>query len=73
MTQFGDLVRSDRERRGWNQSQLADFLGVSRQYVTLLEGGTRPRIDTAHRIAAKLGLRIQIGRHTAKRLVKWGE
>jgi transcriptional regulator with XRE-family HTH domain len=44
-------VRVARERRGWQQEELAARLGVSQGYVSLLERGRRP---VAKRLAAKL-------------------
>jgi transcriptional regulator with XRE-family HTH domain len=47
----GAEVRAARERRGWQQEELADRLGVSQGYVSLLEGGRRP---VSKRLAARL-------------------
>ena len=47
----GAEVRAGRERRGWQQEELAERLGVSQGYVSLLEGGQRP---VSKRLAAKL-------------------
>ena len=38
----GAEVRAGRERRGWQQEELAERLGVSQGYVSLLESGQRP-------------------------------
>lgn len=38
---FGSLVRTWRERRGYSQQALAERVGVSPSYVTLIENGQR--------------------------------
>jgi transcriptional regulator with XRE-family HTH domain len=47
----GADVRAARERRGWQQDQLAERLGVSQGYVSLLESGRR---SVPKRLATKL-------------------
>ena len=47
----GADVRAARERRGWQQDELAERLGVSQGYVSLLESGRR---SVPKRLAAKL-------------------
>ena len=47
----GTDIRAARERRGWQQEELAQRLGVSQGYVSLLERGRRP---VSKRLAAKL-------------------
>ena len=47
----GAEVRAARERRGWQQDELAERLGVSQGYVSLLESGRR---SVPKRLAAKL-------------------
>jgi transcriptional regulator with XRE-family HTH domain len=47
----GAQVRVARERRGWQQEELAARLGVSQGYVSLIESGRRP---VAKRLATKL-------------------
>lgn len=47
----GAEVLEGRERRGWQQKELAERLGVSQGYVSLLESGRRP---VSKRLAAKL-------------------
>lgn len=51
MNMAGTDVRAARERRGWQQEELAQRLGVSQGYVSLLESGRRP---VSKRLAAKL-------------------
>jgi transcriptional regulator with XRE-family HTH domain len=53
---LGSHVASIRQGEGWNQSQLADLLGVSRQFICDLEHGRRnlsPKM--AEEFAIKLG------------------
>ncbi|MDP2390956.1 MAG: helix-turn-helix transcriptional regulator, partial [Acidobacteriota bacterium] len=38
----GLQLKASREQRQWNQQQLAEQLGVSQAYVSLLERGRRP-------------------------------
>jgi transcriptional regulator with XRE-family HTH domain len=47
----GAEVRAGRDRRGWQQEELAERLGVSQGYVSLLESGQRP---VSKRLTAKL-------------------
>lgn len=37
--EVGALIRAARSARGWNQQQLASAAGVSRRFVSALEGG----------------------------------
>lgn len=39
MNKMGLLIRSARERKGWNQKQLADKIGKDSSYVSRLETG----------------------------------
>lgn len=49
-----------RAERNWNQQQLADALGVSRQSVNAIETGKYdPSLPLAFRIAAVFGLAIE--------------
>lgn len=41
-----------RERKGLNQQQLAENVGVSREYITMIESGQRnPSVNLAKKIA----------------------
>ncbi len=54
---FGDLLRTQRERRGFAQVQLARMVDLSNSMVHLLESGERrPTRDQARRLADALGL-----------------
>ncbi len=47
-----NLIRSEREQRGWTQATLAECLGVSRQTVVALETGKYdPSLPLAFRIS----------------------
>jgi putative transcriptional regulator len=49
-----------RAERNWNQQQLAEALGVSRQSVNAIETGKYdPSLPLAFRIADVFGLRIE--------------
>ncbi len=54
---LGAGVRDARLRHGWTQAELADRLGVSRQWVISLERGKASvELGTALRAVAALGL-----------------
>lgn len=53
----GPQLRESREKHAWNQQQLAERLGVSQAYVSLLERGRRPlAADLVNRLASVLDL-----------------
>ena len=55
-----NLIRSEREQRGWTQAALAERLGVSRQTVVALETGRYdPSLPLAFRISRLFGMRIE--------------
>lgn len=73
---FGAAVRTARRARGWSQSDLASWLGVSRPTVAELEKGGTVSLTTAMRALALLGrkavivpkgesIREQAGHHDA--------
>ncbi len=43
-TDFGHIIRDARKKRGLNQQQLADLIGVSRQWISEVENG-KPRAE----------------------------
>jgi transcriptional regulator with XRE-family HTH domain len=57
-TSLGQRIQSVRKRRGLTQSELARAAGVSMSLVRKLEQGeiTTTRLETAHKIAAALGV-----------------
>ena len=58
MTPFGQKMRSLRLARGLTQQQQADYLGVSKAYISALENGARgrPSGPLVDQICAWLGL-----------------
>lgn len=53
-------IRTERVRRGWTQTDLAKEVGVCRATVQNWEGGkVYPKVATAKKLAAKLGLRLE--------------
>jgi len=57
MTEFGQLLKALRERRGVSQSKLAERAEFDHSYVSRLEGGARmPTRDAVDRLGAALGL-----------------
>jgi transcriptional regulator with XRE-family HTH domain len=42
-------LREAREHLGKTQQEMADFLGISRNYVTMIEGGDKPFSDKLRR------------------------
>jgi transcriptional regulator with XRE-family HTH domain len=57
---FGAAVRAARKERGWSQSELASWLGVSRPTVAALEAGGPVAMPTAMRALALLGRKAVI-------------
>ena len=55
-----NLIRSEREQRGWTQAVLAEHLEVSRQTVVALETGKYdPSLPLAFRISQLFGKPIE--------------
>jgi putative transcriptional regulator len=55
-----NLIRAEREERGWTQAALAERLGVSRQTIVALETGKYdPSLPLAFRISRLFGKRIE--------------
>jgi transcriptional regulator with XRE-family HTH domain len=51
-TNFGNLLRIEREKRGWDQAALAKAANTKQQSVSRWESGlSRPREDMVHRLA----------------------
>lgn len=56
---FGLAVRIFRERRGWNQAQLARASSVDRGYISRIEtGSVDPGLQVQHRLADALGISL---------------
>jgi transcriptional regulator with XRE-family HTH domain len=59
---FGEQVRAARKKAGLSQAQLAERLGRSQKYVSLIETGSRRLpIETMKVIMRALGLEVEIG------------
>ncbi|CAG9240003.1 hypothetical protein BCAR13_920007 [Paraburkholderia caribensis] len=54
----GDIIRLRREQKGLSQVALADASGLSSQYISLLELGRNPSLDTLSSLAASLGCKV---------------
>lgn len=57
---LGIQIRDARVARRWSVATLADKAGVSRSAVYLLEAGGSATLETPVRVAAALGLRLQV-------------
>ena len=57
---LGRAIRAVRRARGWTQSQLAAWLGVTRQTVASLEHGGPVSLRVAMRAIALLGAKITV-------------
>ena len=59
-TRFATNVRILRKRKNLSQQDLADKMGVSNSYVSMLEHGQRsPPLETIELIAKALGVRAE--------------
>lgn len=58
---FGDRIKEAREAKGWNQSELADKVGVSRQAIFSIENGENKsmRPDNLFKVADALGVKAR--------------
>jgi len=55
------LLRDGRARAGWSQTQLADQVGVSRQWISLVETGkTSVEFDLVVGVLQALGYRLRV-------------
>jgi HTH-type transcriptional regulator / antitoxin HipB len=53
------LIADGRKRAGWTQSELADRVGVSRQWISMVENGkTRIEFDLVFSLLRALGLTL---------------
>jgi transcriptional regulator with XRE-family HTH domain len=54
---MGQRIKRLRERRGWDQSELATRAGVKQSILSRIEGGSRtnPTADIVRRLARALG------------------
>ena len=60
--EFGALVRSEREKRRWNQSQLAERVGVSLPWISQFERGKpTAQIDLVLKTLKALDIQLWAG------------
>lgn len=65
---LGPLLREARKNRGWSQDVLKDAVGVSRQWVSMVENGkTSVEFDLVVRAFHALGYTIRISPRTEER------
>lgn len=56
---FGNRLRTLREKRGWTLEELAERADISAPYVCMLEMGVRsPSFDTLKALAGALGMKL---------------
>lgn len=62
---LGAIVRAERERRGWSQTEFAARAGVTRQWLVLLESGrlANPTLANVFKTVSALGLELHVARH----------
>jgi transcriptional regulator with XRE-family HTH domain len=67
---FARVLREHRRAKRLSQEKLANFAGVDRTYVGLIERGLRtPTIDAAHLLAQALGTKLsELIREVERRL-----
>ena len=55
----GELIRAERKKKGWTQSELAERLGTTDRSISDLERGkTNPKLDTISHFARSLNISI---------------
>lgn len=57
---FGDLVKVQRQHKGWSQDQLAIAAAVSRPTVARIEAGRAVSTVTLAKIAQALGIEVSL-------------
>lgn len=58
---FSEQLKKERTKRGLTAQELADLCGISRSYITLIEGGSRmPGKKNIPKIAAALHLKTTV-------------
>lgn len=57
----GQIIEEARKKAGLTQEQLAERIGTNKSYISRVETGrTEPRMGTFYRIAAALGLTVEL-------------
>ena len=57
----GRIIEEARKKANMTQSELAEKIGTNKSYVSRVETGkTEPKISTFYRIAAALGLNVEL-------------
>lgn len=67
---FGNVIHELRTQRGWSQARLATEVGVSREWVSRVETGSRPDVETALllRTLHTLGAVVTVSQAPTRRL-----
>jgi HTH-type transcriptional regulator / antitoxin HipB len=66
--ELAEAIRSRREELGWSQRQLAERAGMTQPGIARFEaGGTTPTLPLLERLAAALGLTLQVSFAPAER------
>ena len=61
LREIGAMLRSHRKARRMTQKQVAEAIGVHRQYITRIESGEHDlKVSTLGRLCSALGLTIDI-------------
>lgn len=60
MAQIAQVARTARVSRGWSQGELAVAAGVSRPTVARIEAGNDVSISSLEKVAAALGLHVEL-------------
>lgn len=63
--QLGNLIRSARKKRRWNQQQLGERAGLRQETISLIEtGNPATRLDTILAVLAALDLELRVTTRT---------
>src|SRR5216684_3386494 len=66
--ELAEAVRARREELGWSQRQLAERAGMTQPGIARFEaGGTTPTLPLLERLAAALGLTLNVSLEPAER------
>ena len=57
---LGDVIRANREQRGWSQSELARRSGLTQGHINQIEAGKRlnPSVEVLQRVAQAFGVGV---------------